>query len=190
MIILYDHEECGSESAQGAAGTLTNDTIRRIFNKFTPDTATQSDREEDYILALKKSLFVSADMAHAQHPNYSGKHQSNHTPRMHQGIVLKTNVNQRYATDSVSASIMREIAARKDIPIQDFIINQSGGCGTTIGPCIHHKTGIKTVDIGGPQLAMHSIREMCGTTDTWFYKELFKEFFQSLHEVQNDLLSH
>lgn len=80
MIVLYDHEECGSESAQGAAGTLTNDTLKRIFNKLSKPEAKQADLEEDYLCALKRSLFVSADMAHAQHPNYAGKHQSNHTP--------------------------------------------------------------------------------------------------------------
>ena len=109
---------------------------------------------------------------------------------MHQGIVLKMNANQRYATDSTSSALMREIANKAQIPLQDFIINQSGACGSTIGPIISHSTGIKTVDIGAPQLAMHSIREMCGTTDTYYYKELFKQFFKSWGEVQGDLLKH
>ena len=80
MIILYDHEEIGSESAQGAASALTNDLLKRVFSKLYQG---QTDYLEDYLVALKHSLFVSADMAHAQHPNYAGKHQSNHTPRMH-----------------------------------------------------------------------------------------------------------
>lgn len=187
MIILYDHEEIGSASAQGAAGTLCNDALRRIFINIAKEDLT-GELLESYQIALQKSLFVSADMAHAQHPNYAGIHQPNHTPRIHGGIVLKMNANQRYMTDSANSAIMREIANRCGVPLQDFMIKQGTGCGSTIGPAIAQNTGMKTVDIGSPQLAMHSIREMCGTTDTYYYKELFREFFDSFTDVSGDLL--
>lgn len=187
MIILYDHEEIGSVSAQGAASTLTNDVLKRVYRKLSKGIAIE-DQEEDYMRAVQRSLFVSADMAHAQHPNYSSKHQSQHTPRIHEGIVLKTNCNQRYATDAPGSAIIREIGDRAGVPIQDFIVKQGTACGSTIGPTISSITGMKTIDIGAPQLGMHSIREMCGTTDTYFYKQLFQQYFTSFTEVSGTVL--
>jgi aspartyl aminopeptidase len=87
--------------------------------------------------------------------------------------VIKTNVNQRYATDSVSAALMRIIAWKCEVPLQDFIVKNDSLCGSTIGPIIASKTGIKTVDIGAPMLGMHSIRETCGILDGYYYKKLF-----------------
>jgi aspartyl aminopeptidase len=93
-------------------------------------------------------------------------------------------------TDSVNSSIMREIANRADVPIQDFIVKQDIPCGSTIGPALASGVGMKTVDIGAPQLAMHSCREMCGTTDALYYHKLFLEFFKSFRDVSADLLTH
>lgn len=95
---------------------------------------------------------ISADMAHAIHPNYSDKHQANHHPRIGEGVVIKLNANQRYVTDSVSAAILRVLAAEASppVPIQDFIVRQDGMCGSTIGPMIASKAGMKTIDIGAP----------------------------------------
>ena len=188
MIICYDHEEVGSVSAQGAAGTVTSEALKRVFNHFHPGPLT-SGLAEEYEIAIRKSLYLSCDMAHAQHPNYAAKHQPLHSPKLHQGIVLKVNCNQKYTSDSVSQSILREIADRCDVPLQDFIIKQGTGCGSTIGPTISANTGMKTVDIGVPQLAMHSIREFCGTTDALLYKTLMHEFFCSFTEVSGSLLT-
>ena len=112
-------------------------------------------------------------------------------PKIHEGIVIKINANQRYVTDSVSAAILRVLAAQSEphVPIQDFIIKQDGLCGSTIGPMIAAKAGIKTIDIGAPQLSMHSIRETCGVVDLLYYKFLFATFFNKYQKLSHDLLS-
>lgn len=147
--------------------------------------------KEDYYRIIRNSFLISADMAHAIHPNYSERHQAQHQPKMHEGIVLKINANQRYMTDSVSAAIMRVLAANASppVPLQDFVIKQDGLCGSTIGPMIAAKAGIKVVDIGAPQLSMHSIRETCGVVDLLYYKFLFSTFFTDYTKLSHDLLS-
>ncbi len=185
LIYLFDHEEIGSRSDQGADGVLVKDSLERIYATFNEGVV-----DVGYKAALRHSLCVSADMAHAIHPNYQQKHQTLHTPMMHKGIVLKTNCNQRYMTDSVNSAILREIANRADVPLQDFIIKQDLPCGSTIGPALASNVGMKVIDIGAPQLAMHSCREICGTTDTLYYHKLFAEFFRSFQEAAADLLDH
>ena len=130
-------------------------------------------------------------MAHAVHPNYAEKHDGNHQPRIHEGIVLKFNANQRYATDSVSAALLKVMAAKSNppVPLQEFIIKQDGLCGSTIGPTISAKAGIKTIDIGAPQLSMHSIRETCGVIDLLYYKFLFSTFFNNYATLSHDLMN-
>ena len=130
-------------------------------------------------------------MAHAVHPNYSEKHQGQHHPKIHQGIVIKLNANQRYMTDSVSASLLRVMAAQATppVPLQDFMVRQDSLCGSTIGPMIAAKAGIKTIDIGAPQLSMHSIRETCGVIDLLYYKYLFSCFFTQWSSLSHTLLN-
>lgn len=151
FVCLFDHEEIGSVSDQGAQGTIIVDSFEKIYSSFN-----EGSLDSGYKQAIRSSLCISADMAHAVHPNYSSKHQSLHMPKLHEGIVLKTNCNQRYMTDSVSSAILREIAIKAKVPLQDFIVKQDGGCGSTIGPMLSTTIGIKVVDIGAPQLAMHS----------------------------------
>ena len=122
---------------------------------------------------------LSADMAHGLHPNYSEKHHPQHAPKIHEGIVIKTNANQRYMTDTVGATIVRELAKMGDVPIQDFVVKNDSACGSTIGPMIAAKAGLKTVDIGAPMFGMHSIRETCGVIDLWHYRNLFASFFEN-----------
>ena len=185
MIMLFDHEEIGSTSAQGADSNMVVEATERIAFAAKSDAT-----REDYYRSLKKSFFVSADMAHAVHPNYSEKHQPQHHPKMHDGIVLKFNANQRYTTDAISASILRVLAANANppVPIQDFIIKQDGLCGSTIGPMISSKAGIRTIDIGAPQLSMHSIRETCGVVDLLYYKHLFSCFLNDYSKLSEELL--
>ena len=182
MIMLFDHEEIGSQSATGADSNMIVEATERVFS------CLGGTSKEDYYRSIRKSFFISAEMAHAVHPNYSDKHQSHHMPKIHDGIVLKINANQRYMTDAVSASIMRVLAANASVPLQDFIIKQDGLCGSTIGPMIAGKAGIKTVDIGAPQLSMHSIRETCGVIDLLYYKHLFSVFFNDYSKLSHDLL--
>lgn len=112
VIILFDHEEIGSKSAQGADSNLSVELTDRIFKSSQP-TATQ----EDYYRSIRRSFMISADMAHALHPNYSEKHQPSHQPKLQQGIVLKMNANQRYMTDSVGTAIMRTICNKVNAPL-------------------------------------------------------------------------
>lgn len=108
---------------------------------------------------------------------------------MNKGVAIKTNYNQRYATDSVSSGILKIIAQKSEVPIQDFIVKNDSPCGSTIGPILASKTGIKTIDIGAPMLGMHSIRETCGVIDGYYYHLLFKGFFQKYETINHTLLS-
>lgn len=143
----------------------------------------------DYQRAMRRSFLLSADMAHGLHPNYSDKHQPQHAPKIHEGIVIKTNVNQSYATDTVSATIIRELAAKVGVPMQDFVVRNDSPCGSTIGPMMAANAGIKTCDIGAPMLGMHSIRETCGVIDLVYYRKLFLSFLGDYSTVSNSLLS-
>eukprot|EP00934_Nitzschia_sp_Nitz4_P008978 Nitzschia sp. Nitz4//scaffold30_size153850//18028//20059//NITZ4_002760-RA/size153850-augustus-gene-0.49-mRNA-1//1//CDS//3329547208//8968//frame0 len=158
MIVLYDHEEVGSCSAYGAAGPVLQDAVRFICESLGGSASCQS--------TVDKSFLVSSDQAHALHPNYEGKHERNHQPQLNAGIVLKRNTNQRYATNTVSSVLIREVARLALLPhFQEFMVKQDCGCGSTIGPLISAATGIRTVDLGCPQLSMHSIREQMGVVD-------------------------
>lgn len=171
MVALFDHEEIGSNSAQGAGSPVMLDALSRITSSFNSD--------KKYLpIAIQKSFLVSADMAHALHPNYMDRHEENHQPKMHGGLVIKHNANQRYATNAVTSFTFREIANKYKLPIQDFVIKNDMQCGSTIGPILASGVGIRTVDVGAPQLSMHSIREMCAVDDVKHSYEHFKAFFQ------------
>jgi aspartyl aminopeptidase len=162
----FDHEEVGSDSISGAGSTFLQDTITRLCGDASKLPS-----------AIRKSVLVSADMAHAVHPNYSDKHAENLRPEMHKGIVIKSNANQRYATTPITSFVFRQIAAEAGVPIQWFTNRQDMGCGSTIGPIVATRLGIRTVDVGLPQLSMHSIREVCGTDDTAHAVTFFSYFY-------------
>lgn len=159
MVALFDHEEVGSNSAQGAGSPVMLDALSRITSSFISSNAKLIQK------AIQQSFLVSADMAHALHPNYMDKHEENHQPKLHGGLVIKHNANQRYATNAVTSFIFREIAEKHGLPIQDFVVRNDMPCGSTIGPILASGVGIRTVDVGVPQLSMHSIREMCAVDD-------------------------
>jgi len=168
LIALFDHEEVGSESAQGAASPIILNVLQRISKALFDANCSRTIAGDLYSSTIRKSFVISADQAHAHHPNYASKHEKIHAPQMNLGIVIKNNCNQRYATNSVTRFIFREICTKANIPVQEFVVRQDCGCGTTIGPILCAKTGIRTVDIGMPQLYMHSCREVMGVMDCKF----------------------
>ncbi|XP_061956948.1 probable aspartyl aminopeptidase [Populus nigra] len=176
MVALFDHEEVGSHSAQGAGSPVMLDALSRITSSFDSDSKLLPK-------AIQKSYLVSADMAHALHPNYMDKHEDNHQPKLHGGLVIKHNANQRYATNAVTSFLFREIATKHNLPTQDFVVRNDMVCGSTIGPILASGVGIRTVDVGAPQLSMHSIREMCAVDDVMHTYEHFKAFFQEFSDL-------
>jgi aspartyl aminopeptidase len=160
VIVLYDHEEVGSQSAQGAKSRFLSSVLDRISNAY-PDAGRDATSR-----ACARSIVLSADMAHAIHPNYAEKHDKQHAPRLGKGPVIKVNVNQSYATDGPSAALFADACkeATGSAP-QRFSSRNDVTCGSTIGPITAAATGIRTVDIGNPMLSMHSCREMAAVAD-------------------------
>lgn len=176
MVSLFDHEEVGSASAQGADSALQSLILSRICSTDGNPTAA-------YAQSIAKSLLVSADQAHSVHPNYADKHEENHRVQPHKGIVVKFNCKQRYATSALTAAILRELARRAGVPLQDFVVRNDSACGSTIGPLLASQLSVRTVDVGGPMLSMHSIREQCCVTSVCHALRLFEEFYRSYPEV-------
>ena len=154
LFIASDHEEVGSDSTSGAGGTFLENTLRRMFPEY-----------QEYIKMTRSSLMISADNAHAIHPNFSSKHDNNHAPYINKGVVIKVNANQRYASNSESMARFMKVAKELGEPIQKFVTRSDMGCGSTIGPITATKIGVNTIDIGLPTYAMHSIRELAGSDD-------------------------
>jgi aspartyl aminopeptidase len=164
ILCLFDHEEVGSESTTGAAGPMLENIVAELLR-----VRGLAERRFDF---LRRSLCISADNAHGLHPNYPERHDPNHAPLVNRGPALKRNANQRYATSANGASIVRRIARDAGVPLQDFVSNNSMPCGSTIGPITATRMGIETLDIGVPQLAMHSARETCGAQDPSALRDL------------------
>lgn len=160
--------------------------VDRITASFSENT--HSLDPDTHSSAIRKSFIMSVDQAHAVHPNYPSKHEKSHGPKMNAGVVLKTNQNQRYATNGVTGFIARELARKgTKVPIQEFCVRSDCPCGSTIGPILSANTGIRTVDLGMPQLSMHSCREVMGIADLTHGLNLFKSFFKYFNEVDESL---
>ena len=126
---------------------------------------------------LDNSLFFSVDNAHGIHPNFADKHDDKHGPLLNQGPVIKINGNQRYATSSETSAFYRQLCEKAKVPVQAFVVRNDMGCGSTIGPIVAGGLGIKTLDIGVPTFAMHSIREMAGSNDAEYLAKSLKAFY-------------
>jgi aspartyl aminopeptidase len=154
FFVANDHEEVGSDTTAGAGGSFLQDTLMRVFSDY-----------EEYVQVIRSSVLISCDNAHALHPNYPSKHDSNHMPYINKGVVIKTNANQRYASNSKTIARFKNVADGISEPYQEFVSRSDMGCGSTIGPITATRLGIDTLDIGVPTWAMHSIREVCGSDD-------------------------
>ena len=165
LMVCNDHEEVGSVSAVGADGPFLEAVVARL---------TESDERN---AVIDKSLMISCDNAHAVHPNYPSTHDSLHSPRLNGGPVIKVNVKQRYATTSLTASLFRQLCADVDVPVQSFVSRSDTACGSTIGPITAARLGVATLDVGIPQLAMHSCREVTGSQDAARLTDVLTAFF-------------
>ena len=165
LLVCTDHEEIGSSSCCGADGPFLEDVLRRLISD-----------DAERIQVIQRSLLVSADNAHAVHPNFAMKHDENHGPQLNAGPVIKINTNQRYATNSETAAFFRDLCARTDVPVQAFVVRSDMGCGSTIGPITASRLGVRTVDIGAPTFAMHSIRELAGSRDPGYLISVLTAF--------------
>ncbi|MBN2782501.1 MAG: M18 family aminopeptidase [Campylobacterales bacterium] len=154
MIVASDHEEVGSDSTSGASGNFLENVLKRMFSDY-----------EDYVNMTRTSILISADNAHALHPNYPSKHDKEHSPYINKGVVIKVNANQRYASNVKTISKFMDAASKVDEPIQYFVTRSDMGCGSTIGPITSTRLGIDAIDVGLPTYGMHSIREICGSDD-------------------------
>jgi aspartyl aminopeptidase len=167
---LFDHEEIGSESRKGADGSFLTDVLQRIA------LATETDKE-DFARALAKSFMISADMAHAYQPNFPMAYDPDHKVFVNKGPVIKVNANHRYSSESVTEAMFAGWCEQAAVPYQKYSHRSDLPCGSTIGPITSAKLGIRTVDVGNPMWAMHSIRESAGVFDHDYMIRVMKRFF-------------
>lgn len=170
VVALFDHEEVGSETAYGAHSAFLPRALERVVNA-------RGGSREDYHRALAGSLCVSADMAHAVHPNYEGRHESRHKPVLNGGPVIKVNAQQRYATSGGTAMLFRDLCSKAEVPVQHYAHRTDLACGSTIGPIASTLLGIRTVDVGNPMLSMHSARELGGAKDPAMMTKALDAFY-------------
>ncbi len=166
LLVCTDHEEVGSVSTCGAQGQFLNSVLQRWLGN-----------SETLARTLHRSLLVSADNAHGIHPNYPEKHDEKHGPHINGGPVMKINANQRYASNAITQAFFRDLCEQHKIPLQMFVARADMGCGSTIGPLTAAGSGIKTIDIGAPTFAMHSIRELAGAQDISHLYSALHAFF-------------
>ena len=180
VISCFDHEEIGSSTAQGADSNFLPNILERLTSISTikPFSVDSEYHPRSYLLeSAAKSFFLSSDVAHGIHPNYSNKYESDHKPQIGGGPAIKINANQRYMTNSPGLMLIKKIADRAKVPLQLFVVKNDSPCGSTIGPILASKTGIRTLDLGNPILSMHSIRETGGAADLELQIRLFEQFF-------------
>lgn len=166
LLVCNDHEEVGNTSAAGAQGPFLRSVLQRWCGE-----------GDAFIRAMDRSMLISADNAHGIHPNFSDQHDKNHGPLLNHGPVIKVNSNQRYATNSETSSIFRSLCEAALVPVQSFVVRTDLACGTTIGPVTSSEIGVRTLDVGVPQFAMHSIRELSGVRDAYYLYLALKNYF-------------
>jgi aspartyl aminopeptidase len=167
LLVCNDHEEVGSVSAEGAQGPF----LRSVIERLIPDVDTRYQ-------AISKSLLISTDNAHGIHPNYADRHDGDHGPIMNKGPVIKVNTNQRYATNSETSAYFEALCKSARVPVQVFVNRTDMACGSTIGPLTARAIGVRTLDVGVPTFAMHSIRELGGIDDAHYLHKALVKFYK------------
>ncbi|TID22592.1 hypothetical protein CANINC_003252 [Pichia inconspicua] len=190
LISLFDHEEIGSLSAQGADSSFLPDIIQRLtILTANPEVDLKGSLPPSYLLtAMAQSFMISSDMAHGVNPNYAENYDAQHKPHLNQGPVIKINANQRYVTNSAGIVLLKKIGEKAKTPLQLFVVRNDSPCGSTIGPMISAKLGLRTLDLGNPQLSMHSIRETCGSADIEKLVALFESYFENYTTVEKTII--
>ncbi|HAN78723.1 MAG TPA: M18 family aminopeptidase [Bacteroidales bacterium] len=168
---FFDNEEVGSQTKQGAAAPVLKTIIERVVLALGGDT-------DDFYRAVSQSFMISADMAHALHPNYEHKYDPLNRPIMNKGPVIKIHNGQKYTTDGVTGAVFAQLCESKGIPFQKFVNRSDVAGGSTLGNISTSQLDIATVDVGNPMFAMHSIRELSGVTDHLYMKEVFDAFYE------------
>ncbi len=167
LLVCSDHEEVGSMSAAGAQGPFLKSVLERLCKN-----------DDNTARMIANSVMISADNAHGVHPNYADKHDNKHGPILNNGPVIKINANQRYASNSQTSALFEHLCELADVPVQSFVVRSDMACGSTIGPITASSIGVKTVDVGVPTFAMHSIRELVGRWDAFYLYRVLKQFFK------------
>ena len=175
---FFDHEEVGSESHCGASGSFLTDVLKRIS-----DATAQTS--QDFSRALAQSFVISADMAHAYHPNFPSVYDASHLVHINQGVVIKVNVNQRYTSDGISEAMFMQWCEQAGVPYQIYSHRNDLPCGSTIGAIVSAKLGVRGVDVGNPMWAMHSCRESAGVLDHYAMIQVMKRFFSPMTVVES-----
>lgn len=172
LLVCSDHEEVGSASTVGAQGPFLKSVLERLAGS-----------AESLTRIVDQSMMISADNAHGIHPNFADKHDANHGPIINQGPVIKVNANQRYASNCETAALFKVLAETAQVPVQSFVVRTDMGCGSTIGPIAATEIGVKTLDVGVPTFAMHSIRELCGNKDARYLFSVLQKYFDFNHSI-------
>lgn len=172
VLAAFDNEEVGSTTAQGANSGLLLHILNRICKNL-------GMTDEEYFQAVANSISISADLAHAVHPNYSDKHDPETRPVLGGGPVIKYSASQRYATTALSAACFMEACEHAGVPCQKFVNRNDIAGGSTIGPALSGLTTIPAVDMGAPILAMHSIREFGAVADMVYTKQAFLAYYEN-----------
>lgn len=182
VYVSFDNEEVGSMTKQGAHATILKDVLERV-------SYSMGRNNEEHLISLSKSFIVSADNAHANHPNYPNSNDENHIVKLNGGVVIKYSANQKYTTDSLSASLMLDLAKGANVDVQTFVNRSDSPGGSTLGAISGTQVSIKSVDIGMPQLAMHSSMELSGSSDSHSMYNLLMAFYNQKIVVNNESIT-
>jgi len=172
IMVCFDNEEVGSQTKQGAGSAFIRNILERLILKL-------EGNQEAYYQAIHNSFIISADMAHAVHPNYTEMHDPTCRPIINKGPVIKLNANQKYTSDGISSTVFELLCRNAEVPVQKYVNRSDVAGGSTLGSILTSQIESRSVDVGNPMLAMHSIRELSGVNDHFYMKKVFEEFYKS-----------